>query len=66
MIRPETPSRVIAVGDIHGSAHALEALLAEIDPGPDDLILCLGDFIDQGRERRHVGGRIGVRAAVEW
>jgi len=47
-------SRTIAIGDIHGCAHALEALLEEIHLHPDDVLVCLGDFIDQGRETRDV------------
>jgi serine/threonine protein phosphatase 1 len=46
--------RTIAIGDIHGCAHALEALLGEINPGPGDTIVCLGDFIDTGRDTEQV------------
>jgi serine/threonine protein phosphatase 1 len=46
--------RTIAIGDIHGCAHALEAVLAEINPQPADTIVCLGDFIDQGRDTNQV------------
>lgn len=48
----EQPCRIVAIGDIHGCAHALDAVLAAVDPQPDDTIVCLGDFIDQGRETR--------------
>lgn len=51
-IEPER--RVVAIGDIHGCAHALEALLAAVAPTADDTIVCLGDFIDQGRETNEV------------
>lgn len=51
---PSNLQRVIAIGDIHGCVHALETLLAEIRPGPEDMIVCLGDFIDQGRDTRDV------------
>lgn len=40
--------RTLAIGDIHGCSAALRALLAAIDPGPDDRIITLGDFIDYG------------------
>lgn len=46
--------RTIVIGDIHGCAHALEALLNEIRPTSDDLIISLGDFIDTGRETSDV------------
>lgn len=48
------PNRVVAIGDIHGCVHALETILAAVDPRPDDTIVCLGDFIDQGRESKEV------------
>lgn len=47
-------ARTIAIGDIHGCVHALQAILATIDPQTGDTIVCLGDFIDQGRESRDV------------
>jgi serine/threonine protein phosphatase 1 len=44
-----TPNgRTIAIGDIHGCARALEALIEAIQPGPDDEIVTLGDYIDGG------------------
>jgi serine/threonine protein phosphatase 1 len=48
------PKRIIAIGDIHGCAHALDAVLDAICPAYDDLIISLGDFIDTGRETREV------------
>ena len=41
-------SRLIAIGDIHGCSIALDALLKEIDPTPEDLIVTLGDYVDRG------------------
>ena len=49
-----TPRRTIAIGDIHGCVHALDALLEAIAPTDDDLIVVLGDFIDNGHETRLV------------
>ena len=46
--------RIVAIGDIHGCVHALEAILAAIKPSANDVLVCLGDFIDQGRETRDV------------
>lgn len=40
--------RTIAIGDIHGCAGALEALLNELDPTFDDTIVTLGDYVDRG------------------
>lgn len=49
-----TPQRIIAIGDIHGCVHALDALLEAIAPGEGDLLVVLGDFVDQGYETRYV------------
>jgi serine/threonine protein phosphatase 1 len=49
-----TPQRIIAIGDIHGCVHALDALLEIIAPSADDLFVVLGDFVDQGYESRLV------------
>ena len=51
-------SRTIAIGDIHGCVHALDALLEGIQPRHDDLLIVLGDFIDQGRDTRDVIDRL--------
>ncbi|MGQ0633533.1 MAG: metallophosphoesterase [Planctomycetaceae bacterium] len=50
--------RLIAIGDIHGCAHALDALLGEIRPGPADRIVCIGDVIDSGRDTNLVIERL--------
>jgi serine/threonine protein phosphatase 1 len=47
-------SRVIAIGDVHGCARALRALLERIGPQPDDIVIPLGDCIDRGPESRQV------------
>lgn len=46
--------RTIAIGDVHGCAKALEAVLADIDPQPQDLIVPLGDYVDRGPDSRGV------------
>jgi serine/threonine protein phosphatase 1 len=46
--------RIIAVGDVHGYAAALESLLAAIDPRPDDTLVALGDYCDRGPETPRV------------
>lgn len=48
------PARTIAIGDIHGCATALRALIDAIDPQPDDTIITLGDYIDRGPDSRGV------------
>ena len=50
--------RIIAIGDIHGCVHALDAILEVIAPTKQDLIISLGDFIDMGRETREVIERL--------
>lgn len=47
-------SRLIAIGDIHGSAGALQRLLRALEPGPDDTLIFLGDYIDRGEDSRAV------------
>lgn len=47
-------SRTIAIGDIHGCANALAAILDAIDPQPDDRIVVLGDCVDRGLNSKGV------------
>lgn len=49
--------RTIAVGDIHGCADALAALVAAVHPTPADTLVPLGDVIDRGLDRRTPGRR---------
>src|SRR5688572_20375918 len=51
-------NRLIAIGDIHGCIHALEALLDAIKPAPADEVVVLGDFIDGGRDTKAVVERL--------
>lgn len=46
--------RVLAIGDIHGCHIALSTLLQQVQPGPDDQIIFLGDYIDRGPASREV------------
>jgi serine/threonine protein phosphatase 1 len=48
------PARVIAIGDVHGCATALRALIKLIDPRTDDTLVMLGDCVDRGPESRQV------------
>ncbi len=58
--RPRIGKRVYAVGDIHGRADLLSALLARIDddlkthPAADALQVFLGDYIDRGPSSQQV------------
>jgi len=45
-----TGGRIIAIGDVHGCVHALETLVSDVAPDPNDTIVLLGDLIDQGRD----------------
>lgn len=44
--------RTLAIGDIHGCDTALERMIAEIAPTPDDEIVVLGDVVDRGPDSR--------------
>jgi serine/threonine protein phosphatase 1 len=48
------PQRIIAIGDIHGCATALRTLLDAIQPGPEDVLVPLGDYIDRGPDSKGV------------
>lgn len=54
MVRPRT----FAIGDIHGHARALEALLQSIELQPEDTVIFLGDYLDRGPDSRGVIERI--------
>lgn len=47
-------SRIIAIGDIHGCATALAALLRAIDPTPTDTLVLMGDYVDRGSQSSDV------------
>lgn len=46
--------RLIAIGDIHGHALALQGLLGLIRPEPEDVIITLGDVVNRGPDSRGV------------
>ncbi len=46
--------RTIVVGDIHGCAKALRALLEAIAPQPQDQLVFLGDYVDRGPDSKGV------------
>lgn len=49
---------MIAIGDVHGCIHALEAIIDAVAPTSDDTLVFLGDVIDHGRESRETIERI--------
>jgi len=48
------PSRVIAIGDIHGCAAALRTVIEAIRPTSEDILIPLGDCVDRGSSSRQV------------
>ncbi|MBM4003072.1 MAG: serine/threonine protein phosphatase [Planctomycetes bacterium] len=46
--------RTIAIGDVHGCSLALETLVEQIGPQPDDRLIFLGDYVDRGPDSRGV------------
>ncbi|MGD9648341.1 MAG: metallophosphoesterase family protein [Pirellulales bacterium] len=52
------PARLIAIGDVHGCIHALDALVDAIGPTAGDTLVFLGDLIDRGRDSRAVLERV--------
>ncbi|MCA9265108.1 MAG: serine/threonine protein phosphatase [Planctomycetales bacterium] len=53
--------KIIAIGDIHGCANALAALLEEIQPTASDIVVPLGDYIDRGPDSAGV-----IDLLIEW
>ncbi|HKP46783.1 MAG TPA: metallophosphoesterase [Pyrinomonadaceae bacterium] len=47
-------SRTIVVGDIHGCDDELGDMLAEVNFGPADRLICVGDLITKGPKNREV------------
>jgi len=43
-----------AIGDVHGCARTLAALLDRIGPGPDDTVVFVGDYVDRGPDSKGV------------
>jgi len=46
--------RIIAIGDLHGYYDPLKKLLELIDPGQEDLLVFIGDYIDRGPQSYEV------------
>lgn len=55
MGRSDAPSgRLLCIGDVHGCADELEALLDAVSPTSSDRLVFLGDYIDRGPASRRV------------
>jgi serine/threonine protein phosphatase 1 len=50
--------RTLVIGDIHGNAVALDALLGAIGPLADDQFIFLGDYVDKGPDPKGVIERL--------
>ena len=49
---------LIAIGDIHGCARTLDALLERLAPAADDHLIFVGDYIDRGPDSKGVIDRL--------
>ncbi len=49
---------LIAIGDVHGCSRSLGALLKKLNPGADDELIFIGDYIDRGPDSRGVIDRL--------
>lgn len=49
---------LIAIGDVHGCAQSLDALLRTLEPASDDHLVFVGDYIDRGPDSRGVIERL--------
>ena len=52
MMNDLAPARTIAIGDIHGCATALAALIEAVAPTNRDTLVPLGDYVDRGPDSR--------------
>lgn len=46
--------RTLVIGDIHGCSTALRTLLDAVQPGPEDVLVTLGDYVDRGPDSKGV------------
>lgn len=61
----ETPSRVVAIGDVHGAADLLAALLAGLDDtSPGWPVYFLGDIVDRGPDSQRAMDLVAATLAA--
>ena len=60
-------NKTFIIGDVHGMATELQALLAKLDPVPTDTVVFVGDLVDKGPDSaavvqivRELAGRVPV------
>jgi serine/threonine protein phosphatase 1 len=53
-LRKSLLMRTFAIGDIHGCSTALKTLLDTVQPGKDDVLVTLGDYVDRGPDSKGV------------
>lgn len=60
--------RTFAIGDIHGQAGLLQALLEQLRPraAPGDTLLFIGDYVDRGPESRRVVDLVLAERTGAW
>lgn len=49
---------IIAIGDIHGCALTMDALISRLEPGQGDHLVFIGDYIDRGPDSKGVIERL--------
>lgn len=49
---------LIAIGDVHGCAHSMDALIEELNPTADDHLVFVGDYVDRGPHSSGVINRL--------
>lgn len=58
--------RLIGIGDVHGCAATLDALLDRLAPRPEDHLVFVGDYVDRGPDSRGVIERLLRLEAQSW
>ncbi len=53
-IRPANWQNIYVVGDVHGCRQTLENLFRTIDPGPEELVVFVGDLVRKGPDSEGV------------
>ncbi|MCB1277200.1 metallophosphoesterase family protein [Prosthecobacter sp.] len=56
--RETSRGRTLVIGDMHGCSTALDLILGELQPGRDDNLVTLGDYVDRGPDTRGVIDRL--------